>query len=286
MECKRPTAPYCQANTGHTAFSLRIRWKFLYFLHFSYTSCRWYGAIHLYNLPAVPIPFPPTTVQRYAVLIGDWYNADYRNPGAPDAVGGTEVLTYFKNTMIAWISMSDNLTRYHSAGDPVGPLPLGPFQSDYNFSLDQARSMRWNLTSSAARPNPQGSYHYGNISISRTLILENNLISMMYSSTVIHSWQTDRYSSIFVYFVIDALYCDFFHIVFQNPLLEAGCNMVDAVSITVQVYPLSWTAILIELDTWDVESEVTECRELVSGARALLIVKGAWEDGRAPFLKG
>lgn len=29
-----------------------------------------------------------------------------------------------------------------SAGDPVGPLPLGPGLSNYNFSIEQARSMR------------------------------------------------------------------------------------------------------------------------------------------------
>ena len=33
---------------------------------------------------------------------------------------------------------------------------------------------RWNLTASAARPNPQGSYHYGNITIARTLKLASS----------------------------------------------------------------------------------------------------------------
>ena len=33
---------------------------------------------------------------------------------------------------------------------------------------------RWNLTANAARPNPQGSYHYGTIPIQRTLILANS----------------------------------------------------------------------------------------------------------------
>uniref|UniRef100_A0A0D3GLP2 Uncharacterized protein n=1 Tax=Oryza barthii TaxID=65489 RepID=A0A0D3GLP2_9ORYZ len=40
--------------------------------------------------------------------------------------------------------------------------------------MNQARSFRWNLTASAARPNPQGSFHYGTIATSRTLVLANS----------------------------------------------------------------------------------------------------------------
>ncbi|PHT24535.1 L-ascorbate oxidase -like protein [Capsicum baccatum] len=39
--------------------------------------------------------------------------------------------------------------------------------------MNQFRSYRWNLTASAARPNPQGSYHYGKINITRTLKIVN-----------------------------------------------------------------------------------------------------------------
>ncbi|KZV37180.1 L-ascorbate oxidase [Dorcoceras hygrometricum] len=54
-----------------------------------------------------------------------------------------------------------------------GSLPGGPtFQIDW--SLNQARSIRRNLTASAPRPNPQGSYHYGLIKPSRTIILANS----------------------------------------------------------------------------------------------------------------
>ncbi|EEC81432.1 hypothetical protein OsI_24702 [Oryza sativa Indica Group] len=35
-------------------------------------------------------------------------------------------------------------------------------------------SFRWNLTASAARPNPQGSFHYGTIATSRTLMLASS----------------------------------------------------------------------------------------------------------------
>lgn len=35
-------------------------------------------------------------------------------------------------------------------------------------------AIRWNLTASGPRPNPQGSYHYGLIKTSRTIVLANS----------------------------------------------------------------------------------------------------------------
>lgn len=35
-------------------------------------------------------------------------------------------------------------------------------------------SCRWNLTANAARPNPQGSFHYGKIKPSQTIVLANS----------------------------------------------------------------------------------------------------------------
>ncbi|KAK4753663.1 hypothetical protein SAY87_001767 [Trapa incisa] len=43
------------------------------------------------------------------------------------------------------------------------------------WSLNQFRTFRWNLTASAARPNPQGSYRYGEINITRTIKLVNSV---------------------------------------------------------------------------------------------------------------
>ncbi|XP_076890454.1 L-ascorbate oxidase homolog [Bidens hawaiensis] len=40
-----------------------------------------------------------------------------------------------------------------------GPPPGGP-TTQIAWSLMQARTLRWNLTASGPRPNPQGSYHY------------------------------------------------------------------------------------------------------------------------------
>ncbi|GLU04584.1 hypothetical protein SLE2022_217220 [Rubroshorea leprosula] len=204
-----------------------------------------------------------------------------------------------------------------SKGDPSILLPSGPLPFDYAYSMDQARSIRWDIAVAAARPNPQGSYHYGSINISRTLILENDVmysrhktrfttngISFVHSDTplkladyfqikdvyklnVIPDKPNHRFPSCGTA-VVNTLYRDFYHIVFQNPKGDvqtwhldgynffvvgmewgkwdegkmADYNMNDAVSrSTVQVYPFSWTAILVSLDNqgmWNLRSQDAE----------------------------
>ncbi|KAF2286348.1 hypothetical protein GH714_014800 [Hevea brasiliensis] len=64
------------------------------------------------------------------------------------------------------------IIRYTNGKGPASPeLPEPPV--GWAWSLNQFRSFRWNLTASAARPNPQGSYHYGSINITRTIKLVN-----------------------------------------------------------------------------------------------------------------
>ncbi|KAF9597495.1 hypothetical protein IFM89_019022, partial [Coptis chinensis] len=60
----------------------------------------------------------------------------------------------------------------NSAGKVYGRPPGGP-TIQIDSSIQQARSIRWNLTASGPRPNPQGSYHYGLIKPSRTIRLAN-----------------------------------------------------------------------------------------------------------------
>ncbi|XP_051123801.1 L-ascorbate oxidase homolog [Andrographis paniculata] len=64
--------------------------------------------------------------------------------------------------------------RYgNSNRPPSGPLPGGP-TTQVDWSLNQARSIRSNLTASGPRPNPQGSYHYGMIKTARTIRLASS----------------------------------------------------------------------------------------------------------------
>ncbi|EPS68478.1 hypothetical protein M569_06286, partial [Genlisea aurea] len=64
------------------------------------------------------------------------------------------------------------IIRYNGSSTPASPeLPEAPV--GWAWSVNQFRSFRWNLTASAARPNPQGSYHYGKINITRTIKFVN-----------------------------------------------------------------------------------------------------------------
>ncbi|XP_050261019.1 L-ascorbate oxidase homolog [Quercus robur] len=64
--------------------------------------------------------------------------------------------------------------RYSNSKRPVsGPIPGGP-TTQIDWSIRQARSIRTNLTASGPRPNPQGSYHYGLVNITKTIKLESS----------------------------------------------------------------------------------------------------------------
>ncbi|KAG0449517.1 hypothetical protein HPP92_027276 [Vanilla planifolia] len=61
-----------------------------------------------------------------------------------------------------------------STSQPSGPLPADPSSTHPTFSIDQARSIRSNMTVGAARPNPQGSFNVTNATISQTFILHGS----------------------------------------------------------------------------------------------------------------
>ncbi|KAL0331423.1 UNVERIFIED_CONTAM: Monocopper oxidase-like protein SKU5 [Sesamum angustifolium] len=62
----------------------------------------------------------------------------------------------------------------NSKGKASGPLPDPPQdQFDKTYSMNQARSIRWNVTASGARPNPQGSFRYGSINVTEVYVLRN-----------------------------------------------------------------------------------------------------------------
>ncbi|XP_047309753.1 L-ascorbate oxidase homolog [Impatiens glandulifera] len=75
-----------------------------------------------------------------------------------------------------------------------------------NWSMDQARSIRTNLTASGPRPNPQGSYPYGSINVTRTIMLVS-------SSAQVHGKQRYGVNSVsFVNADTPLKLADYFHI--------------------------------------------------------------------------
>lgn len=72
------------------------------------------------------------------------------------------------------ILTTTGILKYSNSVGPVsGPPPGGP-TTQIDWSLNQARSIRTNLTASGPRPNPQGSYHYGMVKTSRTIRLSSS----------------------------------------------------------------------------------------------------------------
>ncbi|KAL0324435.1 UNVERIFIED_CONTAM: Monocopper oxidase-like protein SKU5 [Sesamum calycinum] len=107
----------------------------------------------------------------------------------------------------------------NSKGKASGPLPDPPQdQFDKTYSMNQARSIRWNVTASGARPNPQGSFRYGSINVTEV---------MDYGEWTENSRGTyNKWDGI--------------------------------ARTTAQVYPGAWTAILISLDNvgvWNLRTE-------------------------------
>ncbi|KAJ6684745.1 MULTI-COPPER OXIDASE [Salix purpurea] len=204
--------------------------------------------------------------------------------------------------------------RYPNSDDfPSGPLPSGPQLHDYFYSIEQARSIRWNLSAGAARPNPQGSYHYGRINVSRTIVLRNGEMADYFELESSRTGNfpdtpTDNGISTLGASVINANYREFYHLVFENPTpylqtwhldgynffvvgmesgtssweedMKATYNLNDAVfRSTVQVYPSGWTAVMVMLDNqglWNLRSQDAERWYL--GQELYVRVRGIGEE--------
>ncbi|KAF3595399.1 hypothetical protein DY000_02024126 [Brassica cretica] len=209
------------------------------------------------------------------------------------------------------------LLRYSNSGVPAsGDMPPPP-PEDLDWSLNQARSFRWNLTANAARPNPQGSFHYGTITPTKSFVFSSSAplingkqryavngvsyvssetplkladhfnIPGVFSTNAIQSVPSSAPATVATSVVRASLH-DFLEVVFQNneesmqswhldgydfwdvgfgsgqwtPEQRPLYNLVDALTRhTTQVYPNSWTAILVSLDNqgmWNMRSAIWE----------------------------
>uniref|UniRef100_A0A6N2LPE6 Plastocyanin-like domain-containing protein n=1 Tax=Salix viminalis TaxID=40686 RepID=A0A6N2LPE6_SALVM len=111
--------------------------------------------------------------QSYSVLVtADQNAADYYIVATPKMVNTTKLGNLVGVGVLHYLNSSTTAT---------GPLPSGPDPFDVQFSVNQAKSIkiceslvrefRWNLTTGAARPNPQGTFNVRNVTLSQTFIL-------------------------------------------------------------------------------------------------------------------
>ncbi|PON61525.1 Copper-resistance protein [Trema orientale] len=110
-----------------------------------------------------------TTYSSLDVHVGQSYSVLVTADQAPQDYY-IAVSTRFTNQILTSTAV---LHYSNSARKVSGPIPGGP-TTEIDWSFNQARSIRTNLTASGPRPNPQGSYHYGQINISRTIKLESS----------------------------------------------------------------------------------------------------------------
>ncbi|KAK9274325.1 hypothetical protein L1049_019139 [Liquidambar formosana] len=102
------------------------------------------------------------------VHVGQCYSVLVTANQAPKDYYMVASTRFTKNVLTA-----TGIIRYTNGKGPASPvIPEAPV--GWAWSLNQFRSFRWNLTASAARPNPQGSYHYGSVNITRTIKIVNS----------------------------------------------------------------------------------------------------------------
>ncbi|GKU91645.1 hypothetical protein SLEP1_g5488 [Rubroshorea leprosula] len=104
--------------------------------------------------------------QSYSVLVTvDQEEKDYYIVASPKMANATQLVNL----------TAVGVLHYGNSTVPAcGPLPAGPDPFDLQFSLHQARSIKWNLTAGAARPNPQGTFNVHNVTLTQTFILHGS----------------------------------------------------------------------------------------------------------------
>lgn len=84
------------------------------------------------------------------------------------------------STRFVWPELNGSAILHYNTTSNRGPvsgdLPRAP--NDVQSSLEQARSIRLNLTAGAARLNPQGSYHYGRLKIAKSYVFANSALKL------------------------------------------------------------------------------------------------------------
>ncbi|KAF8039125.1 hypothetical protein BT93_B1620 [Corymbia citriodora subsp. variegata] len=104
--------------------------------------------------------------QSYSVLVtADRAEADYFIVATPKLVEAER-----SGKLIAL-----GVLHYENSSVPPSyPIPSGPDPFDIGFSIRQAKSIRWNMTAGAARPNPQGTFNVSKVTPNQTFVLHGS----------------------------------------------------------------------------------------------------------------
>ncbi|KAK8552868.1 hypothetical protein V6N13_055646 [Hibiscus sabdariffa] len=108
------------------------------------------------------------------ILICDWYTQNHTalrttldsgaELGMPDGVLINGKGPYRYNTTLVPAGIEYESFNVEPEGPATGPLPVPPIDIYNKWSaMNQPKSIRQNTSASGARPNPQGSFHYGSI---------------------------------------------------------------------------------------------------------------------------
>ncbi|KAL4621584.1 hypothetical protein ACB092_06G239500 [Castanea dentata] len=216
--------------------------------------------------------------QSYSVLVtADQNEVDYYIVATPKLINNTGSRNL---DGVAVLHYSNSITNVS------GPLPTGPDPFDLEFSVNQAKSIRWNMTAGAARPNPQGTFNVTNVTLSQTFILQNsvaeiqghpryvvNNVSYLTTNTPLKlaDYLNNGLGWIELVFknhldFMDSWHFDgfgFYVVGFGNgEWTEESCktyNLLDpVVRSTVQLYPGGWSAVYAFLDNqgmWNLRSQ-------------------------------
>ncbi|KAK7835204.1 monocopper oxidase-like protein sku5 [Quercus suber] len=295
-----------------------------------------FGAIRVNNRAIIPIPFP-LPYQDFDVLIGDWYNADYQMLRASLDVGnGATYRLRISNLGLKTsinFRIQDHLMRlvetegsYTTQDDEYDSLDIHVGQSysvlvtaknDTNgTSYPMIASSRFTknilfglgvIRYPGFVAHPLGPISPGPTPFNYTYsMLQAQSISDVFEPNIMFDTPNDNVLLVLGTSVVDAMYHDYVHVVFQNPLQQIqtwhldgynffvvgmgfgtwdeskkeSYNLFNAVSrSTIQVYPLAWTAVLVKLDNqgmWNLRSQNAENWYL--GQELYIRVKGIGQD--------
>ncbi|KAM3286283.1 hypothetical protein P3S67_025082 [Capsicum chacoense] len=186
------------------------------------------------------------------------------------------------------------ILHYQGSNIPASkPLPVGPTYQ-VQWSMKQARTISMELDSklNAARPNPQGAFHYTPLKLADNfkipgvfqpnkikdnpphgpMVLDTSVFNFTLHDFVEIVFQNNENVTTFSLITLMAMIFGLsvvYGFGLWNTRMRRKYNLVDATTrCTIQVYPNSWSAILVALDNkgmWNLRSAIWQRRYFRTG---------------------